>query len=148
MAWNRTSWSWHAQYIIRCLFSFGYWARYILPADLSRGSGAHQEPLVVAVDRIDLSEIGGGHVGDVCYEAVVKRFTVKLLESVAEAQCSGAPVNMRLSFDSEAVWQGFCDDDEDAENVEDNQLYCAHDDQAPSETTPLQASRSSPVHEL
>ena len=56
----------------------------------------HQEPLVVAVDRIDLSEIGGGHVGDVCYEAAVKRLTVKLLESVAEAQCSGAPVNMRL----------------------------------------------------
>ena len=31
----------------------------------------------------------------------------------------------------------------------ENVFQCsAHDDQAPSETTPLQASRSSPVHEL
>jgi hypothetical protein len=93
----------------------------ILAADLS-GGGAHAQvhPVEVAVDCIDVTDVGcadGAETG-VGFEAALKRFTVSLLQAVAEAQGTATAVNLHLSFDPEALWQGF-GEEEDADDALD-----------------------------
>jgi hypothetical protein len=116
----------------------------ILASDLSPGGGgasAELLPVEVAVDCIDVTDVGCDDAAEtgVGFEAAIKRFTVKLLQAVAEAQSTATAVNLHLSFDPEALWQGF-GEEEDADND--------FDVSDPPDGAQQQGSRpSSPLHE-
>ena len=106
-----------------------------------------KEPLVVPVDRMDISDVGcldrDGSSDELAigYEAAVKRLTYHLLEAVVEAQRARSSVNMYLSLDPEAVWQGI-GDDEDA----DDDLEEVHSGEEPSSQEEAIVEDSGPEH--
>jgi hypothetical protein len=116
----------------------------ILASDLTPGGGgasAEVLPVEVAVDCIDVTDVGCEDSVEtgVGFEAAIKRFTAKLLQAVTEAKSTATAVNLQLSFDPEALWQGF-GEEEDADND--------FDVSDPPDGAQQQVSRpSSPLHE-